>query len=74
MRKRFESYCSSHPGTAISATSEVLAGGNKGLKSDVYAIGILALHLVSLGSREADLLDGQVMYQVRKTAAKRWAA
>ena len=63
-RDSFEDHCSSHPGTAVFAAPEVLAGGRKGFKSDVYAFGILAWHLVSLGSSEVEMQDGQIMYQV----------
>ncbi len=63
-RGSFGDHCSSHPGTAVFAAPEVLAGGRKGFESDVYAFGILAWHLVSLGSPELKLLDSQIMYQV----------
>ena len=63
-RESFEDHCSSHPGTAILAAPEVLAGGRKGFPSDVHAFGILAWHLVSLGSPEVELLDSQIMYSV----------
>lgn len=64
IRKGLQNHCSSHAGTAIFAAPEVLAGGKKSFQSDVYAFGILAWQLVSLGSPEADLLDGQVIFQV----------
>ena len=63
-RANFEDHCSSHPGTAVFAAPEVLAGGRKGFQSDVYAFGILAWHLVSLGSPELELLDSHIMYNV----------
>jgi serine/threonine protein kinase len=54
----------SHPGTALFAAPELLSHGSVGFESDVYAYGILAWHLVSMGSTVGDLYDYQVRYQV----------
>ena len=63
-RHGFQESLSASPGTAIYAAPEVLAGGSCSFQSDVYAFGVTAWHLISLGSLDAAMLDSQVMYQV----------
>jgi serine/threonine protein kinase len=55
---------SSSPGTALFAAPERLSSGSLGSHSDVYSFGMLAWHLVSMGSLAADLEEYQVRYQV----------
>ena len=54
----------SSPGTPLFAAPELLSSGKVGFESDVYAFGMLAWHLVSEGSTEADIMDSQVADQV----------
>lgn len=63
-REGIDELFSSSPGTALFAAPELLSRGIGGFESDVYAFGILAWHMVSMGSSEADLQDYQVRYQV----------
>ncbi len=63
-REGIDELLSSSPGTALFAAPELLSRGIGGFESDVYAFGMVAWHLVSSGSSEADLHDYQVRYQV----------
>ena len=62
--KALTSSFTSSPGTALFAAPELLSRGIGGFESDIYAFGMVAWHLVSSGSSEADLHDYQVRYQV----------
>ena len=55
---------SSSPGTALFAAPELLSAGSLGAHSDVYSFGMVAWHLLSMGSMAADLEEYQVRYQV----------
>ena len=55
---------SSSPGTALFAAPELLSAGSLGAHSDVYSFGMVAWHLLSMGSTAADLEEYQVRYQV----------
>ena len=55
---------SSSPGTALFAAPELLSSGSLGNHSDVYSFGMVAWHLMSMGSAAADLEEYQVRYQV----------
>ena len=55
---------SSSPGTALFAAPELLSDGSLGNHSDVYSFGMVAWHLISMGSLVADLEEYQVRYQV----------
>ena len=55
---------SSSPGTALFAAPELLSTGSLGSHSDVYSLGMVAWHLISMGSLAADLEEFQVRFQV----------
>ena len=52
-------------GTAQYAAPELLRNGSLCRSSDVYSFGMIAWHLVSAGSRDADMTDAQICYQAR---------
>ena len=54
-------------GTAQYAAPELLRNGSLCRSSDVYSFGMIAWHLVSAGSRDADMTDAQICYQARPT-------
>ena len=51
-------------GTAQYAAPELLRNGSLCRSSDVYSFGMIAWHLVSAGSKDADMTDAQICYQV----------
>ena len=50
-------------GTAVYAAPELLRNGSLCRSSDVYSFGMIAWHLVSAGSNDADMTDAQICYQ-----------
>ena len=56
-------------GTAQYAAPELLRNGSLCRSSDVYSFGMIAWHLVSAGSRDADMTDAQICYQARASPA-----
>ena len=55
-------------GTAQYAAPELLRSGSLCRSSDVYSFGMIAWHLVSAGSKDADMQDAQICYQVHLPA------
>ena len=58
-------------GTAQYAAPELLRNGSLCRSSDVYSFGMIAWHLVSAGSRDADMTDAQICYQARPSCLAR---
>lgn len=60
-------------GTAQYAAPELLRNGSLCRSSDVYSFGMIAWHLVSAGSRDADMTDAQICYQARPLSSEQHA-